>query len=142
MDSSVLIKATQDHFNAIINKEVEKILNSYSTSEDLLVFVEGPRWATLGYENVAKGWRDFINSEIALKQCDWVENLQSKIIGEVGFVGGIVELQVRIKEQTMIIRFRGTFVFEKSSDGEWRIIHEHFSQPAADPYGIGDWLKK
>ena len=142
MDSSVLIKATQDHFNAIINKEVEKILNSYSTSEDLLVFVEGPRWATLGYENVAKGWRVFINSEIALKQCDWVENLQSKIIGEVGFVGGIVELQVRIKEQTMIIRFRGTFVFEKSSDGEWRIIHEHFSQPAADPYGIGDWLKK
>lgn len=141
MESSILIKATQDHFNAIINKEVEKILNSYSTSEELLVFVEGPRWATLGYENVAKGWHDFISSEIALKQCDWVENLQSKIVGEMGFVGGIVELQVRIKEQTTMIKFRGTFVYEKSSDGEWRIIHEHFSQPAADPYGIGDWLK-
>jgi len=142
MNSSILIKATQDHFNAIIDKEVEKILNSYSTSEDLLVFVEGPRWATVGYENVAKGWRDFINSDIALKRCEWVENLQSKIFGEMGFVGGIVELQARIKDQMMIIRFRGTFVFEKSSDEEWRIIHEHFSQPAADPYGIGDWLKK
>ena len=142
MDSSFLILATQDHFNAIINKEIEKILNSYSTSEDLLVFVEGPRWATLGYENVAQGWRDFINSDIALKQCDWVENLQSKIVGEMGFVGGIVELQAQIKDKMMIIRFRGTFVFEKSSDEEWRIIHEHFSQPAADPYGIGDWLKK
>ena len=137
-----LIEATEAHFAAIINKDVERILNSYSHSEDLLVFVEGPRWATLGYENVAKGWRDFISSDIALKNCVWVENLQSKRIGEMGFVGGIVELQVQIKEQAATIKFRGTFVFEQSSDGEWRIIHEHFSQPAADPYGMGDWLKK
>lgn len=142
MESSILIEATQEHFNAIINKEIESILNSYETSDNLLVFVEGPRWATLGYENVAKGWGDFINSEIVLKQCDWVEDLQSKIVGEMGFVGGIVELQVQIKGQTTTVRFRGTFVFEKSPNAEWRIIHEHFSQPAADPYGIGDWMKK
>ena len=141
MDDSFLIEATEAHFAAIINKDVEPILNSYSRSEDLLVFVEGPRWATLGYENVARGWRDFISSDIALKSCVWVENLQSKIIGEMGFVGGIVELQVQIKDKSLTIRFRGTFVFEKSADGEWRIVHEHFSQPAADPYGIGDWLK-
>ncbi|MDQ3042163.1 MAG: nuclear transport factor 2 family protein [Acidobacteriota bacterium] len=142
MDSLILIKTTENHFEAIKEKRLAEILNSYANSEDLLVFVEGPRWETLGYENVAKGWRDFISSEISMVQCAWLPSVRSKIIGEMGFVAGIVELEVQIKDQLTAIKFRGTFVLEKESDESWRIIHEHFSQPAEDPYGIGDWLKK
>ena len=142
MLTSILIKTTENHFEAIKEKRLAEILNSYANSEDLLVFVEGPRWETLGYENVAKGWRDFIGSEISMKKCEWLSNVRSRIVGEMGFVAGIVELEVQIKDKLTAIKFRGTFVLEKDSNENWKIIHEHFSQPAEDPYGIGDWLKK
>lgn len=85
----MLIKTTENHFEAIKEKRIAEILNSYADSEDLLVFVEGPRWETLGYENVAKGWRDFIGSEIYVKKCV-CENRQDffgyKLIALRGFV--------------------------------------------------------
>jgi ketosteroid isomerase-like protein len=83
-----------------------------------------------------------VDTSIFVKSCEWVENLESKVVGEMGFVGGIVEMKVDINGELKTIRFRGTFVFQLEADGKWRVIHEHFSQPAADPYGIGDWLKK
>lgn len=141
MENKLLIEKTKAHFEAVINKNIEKILDYYAQTEDLLIFVEGPRWATLGYKNVEKGWRDFCDSAINVKSCEWIENLTAKTNGEMGFVGGISELRVEINGEPKTIRFRGTFILEKESDGNWRVVHEHFSQPAADPYGIGDWLK-
>jgi ketosteroid isomerase-like protein len=136
-----LIEESSRHFRAAIEKRVEDVINHYSRSPDLLVFVEGPRWATVGFERVAKGWRDFADAPIRILECKWVENLQSKVAGEMGFVAGVCQLKIEIKGELQIVRFRGTFVLQKEADGEWRIVHEHFSQPAADPYGIGDWLK-
>lgn len=141
MENTKLIEKTEAHFKAVINKNIEKILDYYSQTEDLLIFVEGPRWATLGYNAVEKGWRDFCDSAINVKSCEWVENLTAKTIGKMGFVAGISELKVEINGTPKTIRFRGTFILEEESDGNWRVIHEHFSQPAENPYGIGDWLK-
>jgi ketosteroid isomerase-like protein len=142
MENLLLEEYAKKHFEAIKNKRVEEILSSYAPTEKLLVFVEGPRWATVGFENVSKGWRDFVGSAISMKSCEWVENLTSKVVGKMGFVAGIVELTVEIGGETKTIRYRGTFVLESDAEGNWKIIHEHFSQPAEDPYGIGDWLKK
>jgi ketosteroid isomerase-like protein len=136
-----LIEKSNAHFSAIIDKRVDEVLSFYADSPELQVFVEGPRWVTVGFENVAKGWRDFCASEITMIECAWVDALCSKTVGTMGFVGGIVELTVSIKGEIKTIRFRGTFVFEEVSAGDWRVVHEHFSQPASDPYGIGDWLK-
>ncbi len=142
MKKTNLIALSKKHFEAVIQKNIEEILDSYSTSENLLVFVEGPRWATLGYENVSKGWTDFVESPISLKKCVWLENPEAKVNNTMGFVAGIVKLTVEINEKIQTIKFRGTFVFEKDAEENWKIIHEHFSQPAQDPYGIGDWLKE
>ncbi len=129
-----------EHFTAVIKKDIKTILATYAKSEDLLVFVEGPRWATLGYENVERGWRDFVDADISVLECNWIKHLQSKVAGNMGFLAGVVELKAVIAGNEKKIKFRGTFVFEKI-DSEWKVIHEHFSQPADDPYGIGDWLK-
>lgn len=142
MNNSELIEKTKQHFEAVINKNIEKILDYYAQDEGLLIFVEGPRWATLGYKNVEKGWCDFCDSAINVKSCEWVENPSAKTNGEMGFVAGISELKVEINDSLKTIRFRGTFILEKESDGNWRVVHEHFSQPAENPYGIGDWLKQ
>ncbi len=142
MENTLLIEKTKAHFEAVINKNVEKILDYYAQNEDLLIFVEGPRWATLGYKNVEKGWRDFCDSAINVKSCEWVENLQAKVVGQIGFVAGIVEMNLEINSEPKSLRLRGTFVLEQSADRNWRVVHEHFSQPAENPYGIGDWLKQ
>ncbi len=139
---SELIEVSKKHFVAVQDKRIEDIIDFYVDSPELLVFVEGPRWVTVSFERVAKGWRDFVDTSISVQSCEWVESLESKVIGEMGFVGGIVEMKANINGDIKTIRFRGTFIFQLESDGKWRVIHEHFSQPAADPYGIGDWLKK
>ena len=141
MSKNILLTRTLDHFDAVRRKDLNAILDLYSKSDDLLVFVEGPRWQTLGYENVKRGWTDFVDSPITLIKCEWVEHLHAKIIGRMGFVAGITMLETEINGQQKTIKFRGTFVFEQDDAGEWKVILEHFSQPAADPYGIGDWLK-
>jgi ketosteroid isomerase-like protein len=137
-----LIERTKQHFAAVTEKRIDDILNYYVDSPDLLVFVEGPRWATQSFKRVSRGWRDFCDSPINVKSCEWVENLESRLFTDSGFVAGVVEMKVEINGEIKTIRFRGTFNFEKDADNQWRVIHEHFSQPAADPYGIGDWLKK
>ena len=142
MNKQKLIEVSKAHFAAVINKDIEKIIDFYAKSDELLVFVEGPRWATLGYNNVAKGWRDFVDSGIVSKNCEWIEFLQAKESGNLGFVAGIVEMNLEINGEPKTIKFRGTFILEREVDDKWRVIHEHFSQPAGDPYGIGDWLKK
>ena len=129
------------HFQAVVEKRVEEIIARYAESEQTYVFVEGPRWATLGFKNIAAGWRAFVDAPLAVESCRYVETPISQVSGEMGWIAGIVELTVRVRDQLKAVRFRGTFVFARQADGVWRIVHEHFSQPAADPYGIGDWLK-
>ncbi len=141
MKNQELIEKSKVHFKAVIEKDIEKIINFYSETEDLLVFVEGPRWRTLGFNNVSKGWRDFADSKINVSDCEWADCIESQVTDKMGFVAGIVEMKIEIDGLISNIRFRGTFIFEKDSAGNWKVIHEHFSQPAADPYGIGDWLK-
>lgn len=135
-----LIKLSKSHFQAVVEKRIDEILDFYVDSPKLLVFVEGPRWVTLSFEKVSKGWRDFVDSAISVKSCEWAESLESHVFTDSGMVAGIVEMKVEINSEVKTIRFRGTFVFQKDHDGKWRVIHEHFSQPAENPYGIGDWL--
>lgn len=141
MNKSALIERTLEHFEAVRAKDLEAILSLYEQSDDLLVFVEGPRWRTLGYKMVEKGWTDFMSSSINVTRAEWIDDLRSRVVGDMGFVAGINELTVNIGGKEQTIKFRGTFVFQKNSDGEWKVVLEHFSQPAADPYGVGDWLK-
>ena len=141
MNNNTLVEQTLEHFDAVRRKDLPAILSLYAQTEDLLVFVEGPRWQTLGYENVKRGWTDFVASPINMNGCTWAEHLHSRVAGEMGFVAGITDLDLEINGKARMVRFRGTFVFQREGDSDWKVILEHFSQPAADPYGIGDWLK-
>ncbi len=135
-----IVAVAHHHFQAVIEKRIDDILNRYAQSENTYVFVEGPRWATLGYENIAMGWRAFVEAPLSVVACEYVEAPHSQVSGEMAWVGGIVEMTVKVRDEVKTVRFRGTFIFRREADNEWRIVHEHFSQPAADPYGIGDWL--
>jgi ketosteroid isomerase-like protein len=129
-------------YQAIIDKNVAAICQSYVPCEETYVILEGPRYTTLGYEKIAKGWGDFCNSPLTLNKIEWVEGPFAEESTDMAWVGGMIVLTVQVKGKEFSVQFRSTFVLRKSVDDIWQIKHEHVSAPLEDPYGIGDWLKK
>jgi ketosteroid isomerase-like protein len=129
-------------YEAIIRKDVEVIISSYTQSPDTYVFVEGPRYSTLGIENIAKGWRDFCIAPMSLESITWTEGPWSEETSDMAWVAGMLQLRIDVKGTVFEQTFRASFVLRKNNAGLWQIRQEHVSAPLADPYGIGDWLKK
>lgn len=130
--------------DATVAKRLDEIIDSYEPSEAVFVFLEGPRWATHGFAAVATGWTAFIDADFQVRSRRWIG--APEVIGESGLasIQGIFELDTSVGDLDRTVRFRGTWTLRKSTDetdGHWRIVHEHVSIPAEDPYGIGDWLK-
>ncbi|BAZ48368.1 hypothetical protein NIES4103_09760 [Nostoc sp. NIES-4103] len=136
------LEQINNFFHAILGKQVDKISQTYIPKEDTYVFVEGPRYSTIGHTNLAKGWQDFCDSALKLEKIEWVEGPFTEEYGQVAWVAGIVTLTVAVKDKINQQKFRATFVLQKNESGNWQIRHEHVSAPLEDPYGIGDWLKK
>jgi ketosteroid isomerase-like protein len=137
---AALRAAAESHFEAVIEARVEDIIDRYAASADTYVFVEGPRWSTTGHEAIADGWRAYVDAPLSVQSIEWIEEPRGQRWGDQGWLGGIVELTVEAPSGVRPVRFRGTYVMERGADDTWRIVHEHFSQPADDPYGTGDWL--
>lgn len=136
---------------AVVALDPDAIVDSYADREDLLVFVEGPRWQTRGHQAVARGWRDFCASGLRVRSVDFTDgphlhgrDALGPSAAEPGVVSlsGIVELDVVAPTGVQTrVPMRMTWVMMREPD-RWRIVHEHASQPVVDPYGIGDWLRQ
>lgn len=129
-------------YKAIIDKRVDDIRLGYVASENTYVILEGPRYTTLGYEKIAKGWGDFCDSPLKLNNISWVEGPFEEVSGAMAWVAGMIVLTVEAKQKEFSVQFRSTFILNKNQNDVWQIKHEHVSAPLEDPYGIGDWLKK
>lgn len=129
-------------YQAIIDKNVEAICATYVPSEQTYVVLEGPRYTTLGYSNIAKGWGDFCASPLSLQSIEWIEGPFEEATTDMAWVAGQIMLTVEVKQKPFSVQFRATFVLLKNNLDVWQIKHEHVSGPLSDPYGIGDWLKK
>ena len=129
-------------YQSIIDKNVEAIRASYVPSEETYVILEGPRYTTLGYEKIAKGWGDFCDSALTLNKIEWIEGPFEETSTDMAWVGGMIVLTVEVKGKEFAVQFRSTFVLRKNQENKWQIKHEHVSAPLQDPYGIGDWLKQ
>lgn len=139
---SSAVESIGSFYEAIILKEVNRICASYIPNEDTYVILEGPRYATLGFSKISKGWFDFCNSGLSLEKIEWVEGPFSEESTDMAWIGGQIVLTVGLNGQSFTRQFRASFVLRKDADGAWKIRHEHVSGPLEDPYGIGDWLKK
>jgi hypothetical protein len=67
---NLVLAANDAFFQAIIEKRVADICASYVPSEETYVILEGPRYTTLGYEKIAKGWADFCQSPLSLRSIE------------------------------------------------------------------------
>jgi len=136
----ILAERVELFWDAVKKKDMVGIEAAYVPSEDTYVILEGPRYSTLSFTKIIKGWGDFSGSPITLISMDWVEGPFEEIDGTLGWVGGITDITISVNGKDFVTRFRCSFVM-KQYEGDWKIKHEHVSAPMEDPYGIGDWLK-
>ena len=123
---------------AVIDRNLDGVLDSFSSADDAYVFVEGPRWTTKGGEQIANGWRAYFDAPIRITAFRWAEGPFVFESGSLGQVVGIVDYNVSGDGVAKRLRMRMTWLVRHEGD-RWRIVHEHGSQPLADPYGAGDW---
>jgi hypothetical protein len=138
---------------SITEERIAEIIAGYDPSDSTYVFLEGPRWSTMTGERVAFGWTKFTESPIRMRTWRWEEGSFEQVHGDMGWIAGILVLGVEAAGVAKEIRIRGTYVMRRDrvagdvsvgtqldAAGPWMIVHEHFSQPLDDPYGVGDWV--
>lgn len=143
------LAAVEALWAAIVARDADAIVDSYAARESLHVFVEGPRWQTLGHDNVARGWRHFCTSGLRVNEIQVDDGPRlfapdDTPVGATATVSATTRLRYDVEGSAQGPRevvFRLTWVLQRESD-RWRIVHEHASQPGADPYGTGDWLRE
>ena len=126
--------------DSLARQDLEGVLDCFDPAEDTYVFVEGPRWTNRGGERIRDGWRDYFTAPQKLASWEWVEGPEAHESGELALVAGVIRYDFEIDGASAPMNFRMTWVLRRTN-GVWRILHEHGSQPLPDPYGTGDWLR-
>lgn len=135
---STPLQAAEAMVAAVINRDLDGVLDSFTSQDDAYMYVEGPRWTTRGGNNVAAGWRAYFESSIRINNFHWVEGPFTFETPELAQVMGVIDYDISGEGENGRLRLRMTWLL-RLENGRWRIIHEHGSQPLADPYGAGDW---
>jgi hypothetical protein len=63
----------ENMLTAIRTRDLAGILNTYEESDDLYVFLEGPRWSSRTYTNVSAGWTAWYGADLEIYDHEWVE---------------------------------------------------------------------
>lgn len=128
--------------NAICARDVPTILASIDLGGTRVMgFPEGPRWVNSDVDTVKRGWKDYMDNPVVLKEWSWVQGPDVKAEGTMALVVGVVNYAFEVDGRPNPLKMRMTWVLHQV-DGMWKSIHEHGSQPLPDPYGFGDWLKE
>lgn len=125
--------------DGVRDRRVETVLDCFDPGEDTYVYLEGPRWTNRGGRAIRHGWRAYFRAPIRLRSWSWSEGPYVHESGELALVLGVVSYVFEAAGARRPLLMRMTWALRRGAGG-WRILHEHGSQPLADPYGTGDWL--
>jgi ketosteroid isomerase-like protein len=125
--------------DAVRDRRVETVVDCFDPGPDTYVFLEGPRWTNRGGESIRRGWRAYFQAPIRLRSWSWHDGPLLHESGDLAVVAGVVDCDFEAGGAPRPLRMRMTWGLARNA-GVWRIVHEHGSQPLADPYGTGDWL--
>jgi ketosteroid isomerase-like protein len=125
--------------DAVRDRQAETVLDCFDPGADTYVFLEGPRWTNRGGQRIRQGWRAYFQAPIRLRSWAWTEGPDTHESGDLALVLGVISYAFEAAGERRPLLMRMTWALRRG-DGVWRILHEHGSQPLADPYGTGDWL--
>ncbi|WP_329519456.1 YybH family protein [Spirillospora sp. NBC_01491] len=132
------LSAAERMIQAVIDRDLDVVLDSFSGAPDAYVFPEGPRWTTRGGDRIEQGWRAYFQAPVGIGAFHWVEGPHVFENATLGQVTGVIDYEVLGNGESGRLRMRMTWLMRLEGD-RWRVVHEHGSQPLADPYGAGDW---
>lgn len=133
--------STERRLNAICARDVPTVLSLIDLEDPRIMgFPEGPRWVTNKGETIRRGWNDYMDNPVVLKNWSWVQGPDVKAEGTMALVAAVVNYEFEVNGRPNPLKMRMTWVLHEV-DGVWKSIHEHGSQPLPDPYGFGDWLR-
>ncbi len=135
------LEVVENLLTAIRSRDLSGILNAYEESDELYVFLEGPRWSSQTFTEVSRGWTAWFHADLKIIAHEWIEGPEEITVEGLTSLQGILDLHTESPAQKKTLKVRGTWVLRKSLDAQWRIAHEHVSAPMEDPYGTGDWKK-
>lgn len=132
--------ATPAHMlDSLAARRLDDVIDCFDGAPDTYVFLEGPRWTNTGGDRIHEGWRKYFEAPIRLAEWAWVEGPVVQEADRLALVCGVIDFVFETDGRRRDMRMRMTWVLRPGPDGVWRIVHEHGSQPLADPYGTGDW---
>lgn len=132
------LEATEAMLQAVVDRDLDAVLDAFSGAPDAYVFPEGPRWTTRGGDRIEQGWRAYFAAPVGIDGYRWIEGPHVFESAALGQVTGVIDYDVHGDGTAGRLRMRMTWLL-RDEGGRWRIVHEHGSQPLADPYGAGDW---
>ncbi|TDD94341.1 YybH family protein [Actinomadura rubrisoli] len=122
----------------IIAEDMDGALDHYEQSPDTYSLIEGPSASLAGIDGIRRGWSGWYGAGLRLRSVDFIEGPSETNLGDLSWITAVADTRVTTPTGDREIRFAVTWILR--NDGvRWRIAHDHYSIPAEDPYGVGDW---
>ncbi|MGW7513996.1 nuclear transport factor 2 family protein [Streptomyces sp. NPDC054796] len=122
----------------MITADVDRALAHYEPGPDTYSLIEGPSTSLHGDRRLREGWEGWFASGLRLLDVTWAEGPFEQRSGDIAWITGAVDARVRTPGTELPVRFGVTWILRRTDD-RWAIAHDHYSIPAADPYGVGEW---
>lgn len=124
-------------FEAIVRRDLDRILSHYVQDDRLLVFVEGPPGRMVGWDEAfaRHAWLDALE-QAPFERLELGDDLRFGESAGLAWAAATVEWTVVVDGVRRVGSNRGTWVLEREPEG-WRILCEHVSFETVDPYGTG-----
>jgi ketosteroid isomerase-like protein len=136
-DATEVVDAIELLFNAIKQKDIRRIQERYLHDERLMVFLEGPEKIE-GFDQASNeaAWRALLDA-ITFTDLELAADLRAGRDHDLGWVGASIRMTYTALDGSSptSVESRGTWVLERDEDA-WRIVFEHVSLPASDPYPL------
>lgn len=109
-------------------KDLDKVMDMYTPDPDLIVYGTGKDEKCIGLDEIKDQLkRDFAQSESLRFSSKWVK-VSSE--GNIAWFASDVMIKAKVGGQKFTLPARITGVLKKHK-GNWRIVQEHYSLPAA-----------
>lgn len=134
-DDHAAIQALYDMIvDAYATKNVEKAIEPYVSGNELILFDAIEPFRDVGIERLVHKTQEFFDNTIGKPEVEYTDVVITTMGGAWAYSHCVFAARASLKGGHKIDKkFRMTHVFRKIGDN-WRIVHEHNSEPTPEPY--------
>lgn len=128
-DVAAVKQAVHSVFESIKHGELEELAHQHLNSEDFSKWPDGGAPSILGYDAAIELETTMFSAMTSLEYT--IQDLRVAVIGPAAIATFVISYDIAFGGDSMSASERSTLVFAKG-EGDWKIVHEHFSPVAVD----------